>query len=631
MSLKSEAQQKNEDAVFAEFKKRKRCSVASLAEATGAKHSVIEASIDRLRERGVMIYLRGDSWCLDKEPAAGASKEFAFTSDAKGRHRFGFYSDQHICSKYARLDVGEDLYNRFTAAGIKTVLNAGNWIDGEARFNKHDLLVHGCDAQCRELAKVYPKRPGIVTYAVAGDDHEGWYNQQLGIDIGAYAENVMRESGRKDWVNLGYMEAFIDLKHKKTGASTKAVVMHPGGGSSYAVSYKVQKISEGFSGGDKPSAMFIGHYHKMSYNMTRNIHGIQCGCFTGNTRITTRGGEVAIRDIQVGDEVLTHLGRYRKVKTLFKRQHGGDFISINYGRLNRPDQTITATEEHPVLVERDGVRGWIRFDEVLTGDSVFVMSTDCVVTKEKIPYWMKMSRNANPMDLESVRDKLSETRGPRVRVRAGGSDGARDHMNNDIVPFCRSKQAEGWSIVPTGSIIIPDAIGFKDGKVVAFELERSTGRTLEYRKAKYDESHISEFIDAVEWVPLTHRQIQPRSWYEYDDESGFVKVKVLSVTRESQADRVRTNCSVYNFEVEEDNSYVAGRVVVHNCGEDQTPFMRKKGLDAHVGGGIAEFEQDPRTGALVACKVEFFNYFVKGYSNGRWSHSGDVVHAKRLG
>lgn len=272
----------------------------------------------------------------------------------------------------------------------------------------------------------------------------------------------------------------------------------------------------------------------------------------------------------------------------------------------------------------------MRFDEVLTGDAVFVTSTECRVTKEKIPYWLKMSKNANPMDLESVRDKLSESKGHKEWSRCDGDTGSRRHMENDIVPFCREKRSEGWVIVPTGSIVIPDAIGFKDGRVVAFELERSRGRLLEYRKSKYENSHIAEFIDEVQWIPLTFRREQPRPWYEYDQETGFVKVKVLSVERKSQEDRVKNNCQVYNFEVEEDNSYVAGRVVVHNCGQDQTPFMRKKGLDSHVGGGIAEFTQDPKTGALVACKVEFFNYFVKGYYNNRWSHSGEVTHARRM-
>jgi hypothetical protein len=161
--------------------------------------------------------------------------------------------------------------------GVKRVINSGNWVDGEARFNKHDLHVHGLDNQCRYLATKYPQRKGIVTYAVAGDDHEGWYAQNTGLDIGQHAENIMREEGRKDWVNLGYMESFVNLQHRKTGKECRLLAIHPGGGSSYAVSYAPQRIVESLSGGEKPAILMIGHYHKMSYNMIRNVHTIQCG------------------------------------------------------------------------------------------------------------------------------------------------------------------------------------------------------------------------------------------------------------------------------------------------------------------------------------------------------------------
>lgn len=618
----------NDTAILELLKVKKRLRADEIVDKLGCSTLAVDESIERLVDRGAMIFLRGDAYVLDPSPQVGAIKEFVFTSDAKGQHHFGLYSDQHICSKYARLDVGEDLFDKFQDQGIKTVLNAGNWIDGEARFNKHDLLVHGVDNQCRELARVYPKRKGITTYAVAGDDHEGWYSQNMGIDIGAHAQNIMRDQGRKDWVHVGYMECFLTLKHRESGKTCKVLLMHPGGGSAYAISYQPQKIVESFSGGEKPAAVLIGHYHKMSYQYTRNTHTIQCGCFTGNTSIQTKFGTKRIRDIAVGDEVLTHKGRYRKVVKLYERDHTEGFVNINYGRKGRLDQTIQATPEHPILVERNGERQWVRFDEVVAGETIFVTSTKCKVTGEVIPYWMKMSMHANPMDLQSARDKLASTKGPKDYAR--GLSAGQMHMTNDVVPFCRSKQGEGWIMVPTGGGIIPDAIGFKDGKVVAFEVERSKGRLLEFRKSKYAGSHVEEFVDSVEWIPTTARAIQPRSWYEEDKETGFCKVKVVSVESVSQADRKRKKTKVFNFEVEEDNSYVAGRVVVHNCGEDQTPFMRKKRLEAHVGGLIANFTQDARTGALVGCKTEFFNYFVRGYYNNRWSHSGKVTQPKRL-
>lgn len=276
--LKKKLEAANDNEVLALLKKSKRLEIGEITAKLKCSKASAEEAIESLQARGAMIAYRSGAYVLDAAPQVGAVGEFVFMSDSKGRYDFGLYSDQHICSKYARLDVGEDLFDKFSAAGIKTVLNAGNWIDGEARFNKHDLLVHGVDNQCEELAKVYPQRKGITTYAIAGDDHEGWYSQNLGIDIGAHAERIMRDNGRDDWVHVGYMEAFLTLKHRESGKSCKILLMHPGGGSAYAISYQPQKIVESFSGGEKPAAVLIGHYHKMSYQYTRNTHTIQCGC-----------------------------------------------------------------------------------------------------------------------------------------------------------------------------------------------------------------------------------------------------------------------------------------------------------------------------------------------------------------
>ena len=97
--------------------------------------------------------------------------------------------------------------------GIAPSLNAGNWIDGEMRFNRRDLLVGGMNGQIEYLVENYPNIAGIQTWAITGDDHEGWYTQDSGVDIGGYAEMKMRRAGRQDWHDLGYMERDIVLEH----------------------------------------------------------------------------------------------------------------------------------------------------------------------------------------------------------------------------------------------------------------------------------------------------------------------------------------------------------------------------------------------------------------------------------
>ena len=268
------------DAVI-EFLKTKTASIEQIAVSIGAVPSDVGTQIERLRGNGVRLKdLGGGIWGLDRSPPPAAwlsGPHHSFFTAEDNTFTFGACGDQHLGSKYARHEVNAALYDAYEQAGVKVVFNTGNWIDGEARFNVHDLEVHGMDAQLRHLAAAYPRRDGITTYAVAGDDHEGWYAQREGVDIGRYAERVMRDAGRTDWVDLGYMEAPVSLVSHLTGKEAIITVAHPGGGSSYALSYSIQKIIESLDGGEKPGIGLYGHYHKLWTGNIRNVWCVQTG------------------------------------------------------------------------------------------------------------------------------------------------------------------------------------------------------------------------------------------------------------------------------------------------------------------------------------------------------------------
>lgn len=263
--------------------RRAPASLEHLATASGLSQGQVLDALHSLQRSGSNVRNFGEQWSLEQQPAVSTEDATAYVSRADGTYRFGFLGDTHLCSKYARLDVLTDLYRRFKAAGVDRVFHAGNWIDGEARFNKYDLLIHGMDRQVQYLAEHYPLIKGVTTYSVAGDDHEGWYCQREGVDIGRYAERTMQDAGRKDWVNLGYMEAFVPLKHAKTGATSRLHLIHPGGGSAYATSYTVQKIVESYEGGEKPAVLLAGHYHKLEFINVRNVWAVQTGCTQDQT------------------------------------------------------------------------------------------------------------------------------------------------------------------------------------------------------------------------------------------------------------------------------------------------------------------------------------------------------------
>ncbi|BAQ16096.1 hypothetical protein GL4_0633 [Methyloceanibacter caenitepidi] len=260
-------------------------SLAELSKAAESSIGEVLNCVDELLDQGVNIHRRGDVYEIPKDvqPAFAKHGKLQYVSRPDNTFLFGASGDQHIGSKYARYDALDDLYDRFEAAGVDRVFNTGNWIDGDARFNKFDVEAHGLEAQCALLADRFPKRDGIETYAIWGDDHEGWYAQREGVDVGRYAEGVMTQAGREDWHDIGFMESHIELVNANTGATAILAVVHPGGGSAYALSYSIQKIVESYEGGEKPNVALYGHYHKLWAGLIRNVWVAQTGCTQDQT------------------------------------------------------------------------------------------------------------------------------------------------------------------------------------------------------------------------------------------------------------------------------------------------------------------------------------------------------------
>jgi len=261
-------------------KSHNKWTVGRLANHLDVSPKKIEEAIVRLKEKGRNIFV-GESVEVSKDiPTSQPTK--INIKDFKGKEiRFGLTSDNHLGSKYCRLDVLEALYDIWEKQGIKTVYQCGNMIDGEARFNKFDLMVHGMNNQVDYFVEHWPKRKGITTYFVTGDDHEGWYVQREGVDIGKVMQLAAKEAGREDLVFLGHMEHDVCFVAPEGKAYMRLI--HAGGGSAYATSYAPQKIVESYQGGEKPNILLIGHYHKADYGYPREVHVVQAACTEDQT------------------------------------------------------------------------------------------------------------------------------------------------------------------------------------------------------------------------------------------------------------------------------------------------------------------------------------------------------------
>lgn len=257
-------------------------SLDELAEELGVFTEEADSILKALKTRGLNVIQAIDQrYMINQLLEHGGHVVLSPKPDAKGWIKFGFVTDNHLGNKHSRLDVLQAAYDAFEEDGITHVLQAGNFVDGEFRLNRNELIVFGIDAQLRYWANEWPVKKDITTYFITGDDHEGWWNQREMINVGEHAEDVACREGRLDLKYIGHVEADVELK---TGNGSAALrLMHPGGGSAYAISYAPQKIVESLQGGEKPPILLIGHYHKFDYCQPREVHCISGGCTCDQT------------------------------------------------------------------------------------------------------------------------------------------------------------------------------------------------------------------------------------------------------------------------------------------------------------------------------------------------------------
>lgn len=299
-----------EPAAIRAFLCKGRFTLDELAERFKVTKRMAGELLAAVQKEGANVQVLGGSYTIPRDPAQveHSDKLHLIKSDSAGRYRIGVISDTHYGSKYAREDVCQILYDWFASEGITTVLHGGNWIDGTARFNAYDLIpeAHGMQAQLDYFVKRYPQRRGMRTLYVAGDDHEGWFAQREGVDIGRMLEHTAHDAGRHDLGYLGYVEAFLTLEHARTGETSKLLLQHPGGGSAYALSYAPQKVIESLQPGEKPGVAIFGHWHKMEFANIRGVWSLQAGCtkdldpFGRKKRLTYHVGG-AILELEQGD------------------------------------------------------------------------------------------------------------------------------------------------------------------------------------------------------------------------------------------------------------------------------------------------------------------------------------------
>jgi len=149
------------------------------------------------------------------------------------------------------------------------------------------------------------------------------------------------------------------------------------------------------------------------------------------------GGEKAIGKIRVGDLVLTHKGRFRRVTSLIRQQKWRGQVYAVAVRMRRGAAAgrgrITVTKGHPILVKRKGgPTAWVPVQDIRVGDRLYIPARSCAwcgkLTSEYAKYCSNSCRSTatatNQWTRPSHRKAVSAKNS--ASMKAQYASGARD-------------------------------------------------------------------------------------------------------------------------------------------------------------------------------------------------------------
>jgi len=188
---------------------------------------------------------------------------------------YGVISDTHIGHQCFDRGLLRTAIKHFNKEKVDFVLHGGDICEGlytSRPGHVFELDEIGADAQvdCAigELSEI--KAP---IFAITGNHTWNTFWKMSGYDVGRrFEENI------PNFNYLGNADGTVELDR-----GVKIQMLHPDGGTAYAISYRTQKIIESIEGGKKPDIMHVGHFHKAEYLFYRNVHAFQNGCLQSQT------------------------------------------------------------------------------------------------------------------------------------------------------------------------------------------------------------------------------------------------------------------------------------------------------------------------------------------------------------
>ena len=190
------------------------------------------------------------------------------------RVRIGVITDTHLGSVSMPPERMYQAFEEFRKEKVDFITHSGDVTEGMSNRPGHiyELSHLGYDQQKALAIEVFSQWSDTDIYAIDGN-HDRWFLKSNGAKIVSDIDNAV-----PNFHFIGHDEGSISLKGKAT-----LWLWHGEDGNSYALSYRLQKILESLTGGEKPNAMHAGHTHKFVSIFERHVFCTSVGCMQSQT------------------------------------------------------------------------------------------------------------------------------------------------------------------------------------------------------------------------------------------------------------------------------------------------------------------------------------------------------------
>lgn len=321
-------------------------------------------------------------------------------------------------------------------------------------------------------------------------------------------------------------------------------------------------------------------------------------CFTNpRVKIFTLEGYRHIRDIKVGDLVLTHKGKFEKVTELIrsKKEKNIPVYSISCKNGGR---RIEITGSHPILTNK----GWKTAEDIKIGDMIKVKAHKCACGN-LIPEWKKYcSRSCSAKQIYVRNPELKNSIVINAHKRLAEKIKEGTHPLQQIENHIKANQAlakykyQTWIERKIGWLLKENKIEAKHSFVINRNSAVRFGKTVRHRFYKIDwaivDLKIAIECDGEYWHKndngLRDSELKELGWTvlhltqdEIKNNLFLCQTKIVNLTnnhshsfefmylpvirKEKNQFESDRKIKLYNLSVENDESYIAKSYVVHNC------------------------------------------------------------------